>query len=253
MTRIFWFLFRRGLLGIARRPVTLTFGFLQPLLWMLLFGFLFERMTDERQLQGLSYLTFVAPGVSLMSVLFGASQSGVPLIRDYQTGYLQRMARTPTTPAALLAGKLAADCARLFAQALGVLLMGAALGAKLQLQPRGLPLALGAVGLLSIALTSISCLLALLARAPEPMGVYVHLANMPLLFTSTALVPRARMVPWLESLSRVNPLSAAVDAWRAAWVGTPIPPGHVLVLPLLMAVSTFLAATFALSAVRLRR
>lgn len=213
----------RHLRAAARRPVLLTFSLVQPLLWMSLFGFLFERATDPQLLQGVSYLSFVAPGIGLLSVLFGASQSGVSLIRDMQTGLLGRALSTRTSAATFLAGKLLADVLRVSLQAMLVLLLGVLLGAKLGLGVRSLPLALLAVSSFALLLSSLSCCLAAWARAPELMGAYVHLVNMPLLFTSTALIPGRHMPDWLAALARFNPVSLTVEALRSLCLGFAAP------------------------------
>ncbi|MES1240416.1 MAG: ABC transporter permease [Acidobacteriota bacterium] len=214
-----------------RRPVLLTFSLGQPLIWMLFFGFLFQRFP----IAGFSYLDFLAPGVSAMTVLFGASQSGIGWIRDLNTGFLPRMLNTPASPAAILAGKILADVARLLLQALAVLALSLALGARLRPDPARLPLAVLGLALFAAAFCSLSCAIALHARAQETLATFVHLVNMPLLFTSTALVPRAHMPGWLAGLAGLNPLSSVVEIWRGALLSIPVPDlaGRVLYLAVL--------------------
>jgi ABC-2 type transport system permease protein len=197
-----------------RRPVLLTFSLGQPLIWMLFFGFLFERVRAAGE--GIGYLDFLAPGVSVMTVLFGASQSGIGWIRDLQTGFLPRMLNTPASPSAILAGKVLADTVRLLLQAAVVLGLGVLLGARLHPGPGALVAAAVFLVLFAAAFSCFSCAVALGVRAQETMATFVHLVNMPLLFTSTALVPRDRMPGWLADLARWNPLSLTVDAWRGA-------------------------------------
>lgn len=195
-----------------RRPVLLSFSLAQPLVWMLFFGFLFERFALDG---GGRYLDFLAPGVCGMTVLFGASQSGIGWIRDLQTGFLQRLTDAARGPHPLLAGKILADVVRLLVQALLVLGLAAGLGFRPHLGPALLPAAL----LLCVFAAALSCLssaFALRAKAQEAMAAYVHLFNMPLLFTSTALVPTRQMPSWLAEVARFNPLTLAVDAWRGA-------------------------------------
>jgi ABC-2 type transport system permease protein len=199
-----------------RRPVVLTFSLGQPLVWMLFFGFLFARFPVADLAPGLSYLDFLAPGVSVMTVLFGASQAGVSWVRDFQTGFLPRMLNTPAAPGAILLGKLLADVARLLLQALAVLALALLLGARLRCAPGPAAAALLCLALFGFAFAGLSCALGLGIRAQEAMATFVHLVNMPLLFTSTALVPRRGMPGWLAALSRVNPLTLTADAWRGA-------------------------------------
>ncbi|MEA2693907.1 MAG: type transport system permease protein [Acidobacteriota bacterium] len=232
-----------------RRPVVLTFSLGQPLLWMLFFGFLFQRFPLADLPPGLSYLDFLAPGVSVMTVLFGASQSGIGWVRDLQTGFLPRLLRTPASPAAILAGKLLADVARLLLQALAVLVLALLLGARLRLAPGAAALGLVCIALFGLAFASLSCALALRARAQEAMATFVHLVNLPLLFTSTALVPRRQMPGWLAALSRINPLTLTADAWRGALLLGESPSWQRALLPL----AALAALLFALALSQIRR
>jgi ABC-2 type transport system permease protein len=204
----------RTWLKTARRPVVLAFSFVQPIMWLLFFGFLFHRF--DVGLRGVRYLDFLLPGVCAMTVLFGASQSGIGLIRDMQTGFLQRLFDSPANPGVVLGGRLLADVVRLLAQAMVIGLLGLVVGTKLHLTLAGLVAALLALGLFAIAFCSLSCLVAMKTGAPESMATFVHLVNMPLLFTSSALVPARQMPDWLAAISRVNPLTLAVDASRDA-------------------------------------
>lgn len=221
-----------------RRPVLLTFSLGQPLVWMLFFGFLFERFT----LAGARYLDFLAPGVSVMTVLFGASQSGIGWIRDLNTGFLPRMLSTPAPPSAILGGKVLADAARLLVQAAAVLLLALLLGARLHPDPAALLAGLVCVALFAVAFSCLSASFALQVRAQEAMATFVHLVNMPLLFTSTALVPRGRMPDWLATVSRFNPLTLTVDAWRGALLHGEMPALRSLLLLAALAAVLFLYA-----------
>jgi ABC-2 type transport system permease protein len=213
-----------------RRPVLLAFSLGQPLVWMLFFGFLFARFPPGSGAD--SYLDFLAPGVSVMTVLFGASQAGIGWIRDLQTGLLPRMLATGAPPHAILAGKVLADGLRLLAQAAAVLALALLLGARLHLSPGPFLVGLLGVALFAVAFSCLSCAVALRARAPEAMATFVHLVNMPLLFTSTALVAERHMPGWLAAASRLNPLTLAVEAWRQALLQGAMPPAAGTLLPL---------------------
>lgn len=234
---------RRTWLKVWRRPVTLSFSLVQPLVWMAFFGFLFHRYQLESVAHDVRYLDFLAPGVCTMTVLFGASQSGIGWIRDLQTGFLPRMLNTPASPLLMLAGKVAADVMRLLVQAAVVLVLALLLGARFAPSWRALPAAVLGLGLFAAALCSLSCVIALRTRAQEAMATFVHLVNMPLLFTSTALVPGKQMPEWLAGVARWNPLTLAVDAWRGALLAGEAPAFGGQLLPLaLIAVVLFAVA-----------
>ncbi len=230
----------RDWLKTIRRPVPLTFSFVQPLFWMLIFGFLFHRFTLGPEYAGFSYLDFLLPGVCAMTVLFGASQAGIAIVRDLQTGFLQRMVRSSMHPTWILIGKILAEVTRLLLQAFVVALLGIALGARLRIDPPALLVALAALALFALAYASLSCWVALETKAQESMAVFVHVVNMPLLFTSTALVPFHQMPTWLEALARWNPLSLVANGLREALLLGQMPDAANL-LPLL-AIGVFLFA-----------
>ena len=230
----------RSWLKTIRRPVPLTFSFVQPLFWMLIFGFLFHRFTLGSAYVGLSYLDFLLPGICAMTVLFGASQAGIAIVHDLQTGFLQRMVRSTTRPVWILAGKTVAEVTRLLLQAFVVSLLGIALGARLRIDPIALLVALVALALFALAYASLSCWVALETKAQESMAVFVHVVNIPLLFTSTALVPSSQMPTWLETLARWNPLSLVANTLREALLLGQMPNAANL-LPLLAISAGFFA------------
>lgn len=211
---------------------------------MLFFGFLFQHYRLIDLPREVPYLDFLAPGVAVMTVLFGASQSGIGWIRDLQSGFLSRMLVTPAPPECILAGKLIADAVRLMLQASVVLLMAVILGVRLYPMPGAVIVA--AVGLLlfALAFSSLSCAIALRTQAQEAMATFVHLANMPLLFTSSVLVPRRQMPAWLEEISEVNPLTLTVEALRSALLFGESPSSFATLVPLgLLVIALFLVAS----------
>ena len=225
---------------VWRRPVTLAFSFAQPLLWMSFFGFLMHRFPLGDLPQDVSYLTFLLPGICALTLMQGSSQSGIGLVRDFQRGFLQRMLMTPAPRSLIHLGRLVAEVSRMHGQALVVALLGVVVGARMQLSPGSLALALAASVCFAVAFSSLSSIVALRARAPEPVGTFVQLVNMPLLFTSTALVPQKQMPEWLAALSTFNPLTLVADSLRAALVFGVNPPlinvGILAVLACIMSV-----------------
>ncbi len=227
----FYAAFIRTWLKTLRRPVALTFSLFQPLMWMLFFGFLFHRYTVENMPPGLEYLDFLVPGICAMTVLFGASQSGIELIRDIQSKFLTRVTATPAAKSMILGGKITADVSRLLIQSFIVLVLGLALGTKLNFSFLSLAQMIVNLTLFGIAFCSLSCLIALKAKSQENMATFVHIVNMPILFTSTALVPNKQMPEWLAHIAHYNPLSLVVDNIRSSLVfGKPVCFGYDLML-----------------------
>ncbi|HYR08732.1 MAG TPA: ABC transporter permease [Longimicrobium sp.] len=239
---------RRSWTKTLRRPVPLTFSFVQPLFWILIFGFLFHRYDLGPGYFRIPYLTFVLPGICAMTVLFGASQAGIEVVRDLQTGFAQRMARATPYPGWMLGGKLTADVARLLAQALVVGIIGRLLGARLWIDWGAVFVSALGLAAFAAAYASLSCWIALKTRAQESMAVFVHVVNMPLLFTSTALVPARQMPGWLAGVAAWNPLTLVSDALRTSLLFGRMPDTARLLLPLLaLAVLCFAAARRAMA------
>ncbi len=243
--------FKRTWIKTLRRPVALTFSLVQPLMWMLFFGFLFQRYALEDLPAGIRYLDFLVPGICAMTVLFGASQSGIELIRDMQTRFLQRVLATPASKLMIMAGKITADTSRLIIQASLVLLLGWALGANLQFSIGPLLTMLMSLLLFAIAFCSLSCWIALRARSQENMATFVHIVNMPLLFTSTALVPSKQMPDWLATMAQFNPLSLVVNNCRDALLFSQTAELHSLLPLLFMAGLLFFLCAITLGFTRL--
>ncbi len=239
--------FKRSWMKTIRRPVVLTFSLLQPLLWMLFFGFLFQRYTLTEMPPEISYLDFLTPGVCCMTVLFGASQSGIELIRDMQSRFLGRMIATPANKFFLIGGKISADVSRLTLQACIVLLLAISIGAKVQFSAWPFIHMLLSLALFATAFSSLSCWIALKSRSQENMATFVHLVNMPMLFTSTALVPSRQMPDWLAGIADYNPLSLVVNSSRQALLFGELPPHETSLLPLtIMAAGLFIVTSTSL-------
>lgn len=244
--------FKRTWLKTLRRPVALTFSLVQPLMWMLFFGFLFQRYALDDLPEGIRYLDFLVPGICAMTVLFGASQSGIELIRDMQNHFLNRILSTPASKPMIMGGKISADVSRLIIQAILVLLLGLALGAALKFSLWPLLHMFACLLLFGISFCSLSCWIALKARSQENMATFVHLINMPILFTSTALVPSKQMPDWLAAIAQFNPLSLVVNSSREALLFAEIPLLKISLFPLLvMAIVLFLLAAFTLRSIKL--
>jgi len=217
--RAFGATYLRTLRAVRRRPVVLMLSLAQPLIWMLFFGFLFEKSVVSGIGEDLRYIDFVTPGICAMSVLFGASQSGVALIRDIQTGMFERVLATPASRWQVYGGKISADVTRLLIQAIIIGCLATLLGAQIQPELGPTVVAIAALGLFAIAYAGLSSFVAICTRAQESMAALIHLVNMPLLFTSTALVPTKSMPDWLAPIAAWNPLSLVVNLLREALIG----------------------------------
>jgi len=192
----------------------------QPVLWLLIFGETFNRI-HAIPTGGIPYLDFLAPGIIAQSGMFVAIFYGVQIIWERDAGVLTKLLVTPTPRSALILGKSFAAGIRALAQVVVVLVLSIILGVALTTSPLAL---LGTVVIVALGSSYFACLSMTIAgvvlRRDRLMGIG-QMITMPLFFASNALYPIALMPPWLQWVSRVNPLSYQVNALRGLLLGFP--------------------------------
>src|SRR5215831_6921995 len=127
-----FFLFRRSFKKLLRRPIAIYFSLIQPVIWLLLFGQIFNRVARlpgaADAFGGKSYFQFFVPAVLLQTLLFGAAQSGIGIISDMQSGFLSKLLTTPVHRMAILLGRILGDLTRMTLQGLIILVLALVFG-----------------------------------------------------------------------------------------------------------------------------
>jgi ABC-2 type transport system permease protein len=222
---------RRLFVQLARRPSTLVAGVLQPLIWLVLFGALFAKAPAGLLPGGESYGRFLGAGVIVFTAFSGALNAGLPVMFDREFGFLNR----------LLVAPLRSRSSIVFASVLYItvisLLQSVAIMGTAALLGYGWPggagllLVLVTLLLLVFAVTGLSLGLAFALPGHIELIAVIFVANLPLLFASTALAPLAFMPTWLAWLASINPLTLAIEPIRAAYAGHGSLTDVVLVAP----------------------
>lgn len=212
--------FGRSLRAGLREPaLAFVFPVAFPLLIIGLFSQVYARVADLPGFPAGSYLGWMTPAVVLMAAMFGAGHSALGLVRDLQTGFLDRLRLLPVHPAAFVLGRLGFDVARVTVAGLGVLAVAVALGAPM----RGGPLAVLTIAVLlagwTLGYAGLYYVVGLRARSPEALTALVPLF-LPISLLSTAYVPSQLVPGWVRAAAAVNPYSHVVDSVRAAMAGT---------------------------------
>jgi ABC-2 type transport system permease protein len=210
---------RRLFVQLARRPSTLVAGVLQPLIWLVLFGALFANAPAGLLPSGMSYGRFLGAGVIVFTAFSGALNAGLPVMFDREFGFLNRLLVAPlrSRSSIVLASVLYITSLSLI-QSLAILLTAALLGYGWP-GAAGLVLVLVTLLLLTFAVTALSLGLAFALPGHIELIAVIFVANLPLLFASTALAPISFMPPWLGWLASLNPLTFAIEPIRAAYAG----------------------------------
>jgi ABC-2 type transport system permease protein len=202
---------------LAHDPVELFTRMVQPLLWLLIFGQVFNR-TRAIPTGGISYLDFMAPGILAQSVLFGAIFYGISLIWERDLGIVQKFLVSPAPRSTLVLGRAISSTARSLSQMIFVYALAFILHVKLRF---GLVPILGvalAVMLGSAIFSTFSLIIACLVKSRERFMGIGQVLTMPLFFASNAIYPLVMMPSWLRVVARGNPLSYQVDALRTLMV-----------------------------------
>lgn len=193
---------------------------IQPALWLVVFGETFTRIraipSGDRP-----YLDFMAPGVIAQSALFVAIFYGIQIIWERDAGILTKLLATPTPTTALIAGKAFGASIRSLLQAAVVVVLAAALGVRMPLNPLDYAAAVLVVVLGAAFFSTLSLTIAGIVLSRDRLMGIGQAITMPLFFASNALYPIAVMPGWLQALSAVNPLRYEIDALRGLLIGTP--------------------------------
>ena len=210
---------RRLFVQLARRPSTLVAGVLQPLIWLVLFGALFAKAPAGLLPGGISYGRFLGAGVIVFTAFSGALNAGLPVMFDREFGFLNRLLVAPLrSRSSIVLASVLYITALSLVQSLAIMVTAALLGYGWP-GAAGLLLVLVTLLLLVFAVTALSLGLAFALPGHIELIAVIFVANLPLLFASTALAPLSFMPGWLGWLAALNPLTFAIEPIRAAYSG----------------------------------
>ncbi|ABI46986.1 ABC transporter permease [Synechococcus sp. CC9311] len=210
---------RRLFVQLKRRPSTLIAGVLQPLIWLILFGALFSKAPEGLLPGGMSYGRFLGAGVIVFTAFSGALNAGLPVMFDREFGFLNRLLVAPLrSRSSIVFASVIYITTLSLVQSLAIMLTAALLGYGWP-GTGGLLLVLFTLLLLVFAVTALSLGLAFALPGHIELIAVIFVANLPLLFASTALAPLSFMPVWMGWLAALNPLTFAIEPIRAAYAG----------------------------------
>lgn len=205
---------RRLFIQLQRRPTTLMAGIIQPLMWLLLFGALFQNAPAGFLGNDVSYGQFLGAGVIVFTAFSGALNAGLPVMFDREFGFLNRLLVAPLASrfSIVMASAIYITILSLL-QTLAIVVLSAVLGSGLP-GLGGLAIVALIVLLLVIGVTALSLGLAFSLPGHIELIAAIFVTNLPLLFASTALAPLSFMPGWLAWIASLNPMSYAIEAIR---------------------------------------
>jgi ABC-2 type transport system permease protein len=199
-----------------RIPVFVALTLFQPIIWLLLYGQLFQKAVQIPNFHASSYTAFLAPGVVVMTALFSGIWSGMSTVGDLQRGIIDRYLTTPASRLGIVVSRVLSLAAQIVAQAAIILLLAVLVGAHLYNGIVGPLVVLFVAALVSATFGSLSFGLAMLTRREETMIGVGNFLSLPLTFLSAIFIARNLMPAWMQHISDANPLEWAATAARTA-------------------------------------
>jgi ABC-2 type transport system permease protein len=187
---------------------------IQPTLWLLVFGQVFQRARSIPT-GGVDYLAFLAPGILAQSVLFVAIFNGISVIWERDLGIVHKFLASPTPRTALVAGKALAAGVKALTQAIVVYAIALAVGVQLAWSPASLAGVVAFILLGAALFSTFSLIVACIVKTRERFMGIGQVLTMPLFFASNAIYPTEIMPGWLQAIAHVNPLTYVVDGLRS--------------------------------------
>jgi len=206
----------RQLRKVLRRPMYVVYLFVQPILFVLLFRYVFGGAIETG---GISYVNYLLPGIIVMTAVFGALTTGLGLSEDMAAGVVDRFRSLPIARSAVLVGRTAADLTTNILTLVIMLLVGLAVGFRPNQPAYEIVAALALVLAFAYVFSWISAFVGIAARNPETAQSLGFIWVFPLVFASSAFVPTAHMPAAVQAFANVNPITLVADATRALMIG----------------------------------
>jgi ABC transporter DrrB family efflux protein len=211
---------RRSLLRVPRQPELLLGFTIQPVMFVLLFRYVFGGAIDT---PGTSYVDFLLPGILVQSIAFGSTVTGVGIAEDLQKGLTDRFRSLPMARSAVLAGRTVADIATNWFQVAVMLVIGYVVGFRFSTSVGDVIAGLAIVTLVGFAFSWLSAVVAMGTSSVEAAQQASFIWLFPLTFVSSAFVPPDTMPEPLRTFaSDINPFTLWVDTLRHLFIGTPV-------------------------------
>ena len=214
----------RNLLHYVRVPDLLAFSTIMPVIFQLLFAYVFGGVI---RIPGVRYIDYMMPGIFVQAIVFGLVQTGVGLAQDLSSGMVDRFRSLPIARSAVLLGRTLSDTVRNSFVVLLMTAVGFLLGFRFHAGLVPAVSALALVVVFGLALSLISASIGLTVASPESAQAAGFTWVVPIIFASSAFVPVATMPGWLQAVAKINPVTPTVDALRALTFGGPT-AGHLL-------------------------
>jgi ABC-2 type transport system permease protein/oleandomycin transport system permease protein len=208
----------RNLIRLPRKPELLIAFTVQPIMFVLLFRYVFG---GAIRTGGIPYVNYLIPGIIVQNIAFGGFVTALGLNEDVHKGLIDRFRSLPMARPAVLAGRTLSDVVTNLLSICVLVITGVIIGFSFHASVLDVIAGFGVLLLFGYAFSWVFALVGLLATTPESANSAGFIAVFPLTFISSAFVPVTTMPTVLRDFAQVNPFTIVVDAMRALWIGQP--------------------------------
>ncbi len=212
---------KRNLIQIPRSPELLIFSTIQPVMFVLLFRYVFGGAISVAGTGSADYVNYLMAGIFVQTVAFGSVTTGVGLAEDLQRGLIDRFRSLPMSRSAVLTGRTLADLVRNLFVVLVMFVIGLLVGFRPAGGVFGIVAGIALLLLFSFAMSWVAATIGLLVRSVEAAQSAGFIWLFPLTFASSAFVPITSMPDWLQVFAKNQPVTVVVDAVRNFFLGLP--------------------------------
>lgn len=209
---------RRSIMRIPRSPDLLLSFTVQPIMFVLLFVYVFGGAIST---PGYDYVDFLIPGIIVQTMSFGGFVTALGLSEDLKKGLVDRFRSLPMSRGAVLAGRTLADIGTNLISLATMIAVGMVAGFSFDASAADIVAGIGLMLLFGYAFSWVFAFVGLVASSPEASQAFGFIIIFPLTFISSAFVPVDSMPATLQAFAEVNPFTVTVDAMRALWLGAP--------------------------------
>lgn len=209
---------KRNLRHIPRSPELLLDVTVQPVIFVVLFVYIFG---GAIQTPGMSYVNYLMAGIFVQTLIFACMTSGIGLAYDMQKGLIDRFRSLPMSRSAVVAGRTITDLIRGMLAVTIMFIVGVAVGFRPEGTVLDWVIGLGILLLFAFAFSWIGVTIGMLVGTPEAVQAALFVFVFPLTFASSAFVPVETMPSWLQPFAEHQPLSVIIDMLRNIFTGQP--------------------------------
>ncbi len=207
---------KRNVLRNLRIPQLVIFATIQPVMFLLLFNYVFGGAITSGTAAGASaYINFLIPGILVQTSVFGASQTALGLTEDLSAGIIDRFRSLPMARSAVLAGRTIADFVRMLFVSSLMLLVGSLMGWTFHQGFFSMALGVLVVLLFGYSMSWVMATMGLAVKTPEVAQTAGFLPIFPLVFASSVFVPVETMPSWLQTFAQVQPITILTNTARS--------------------------------------